>query len=181
MAAFDIFLEFVLSFVVVVVDSFESVAECSVSSITSSADLVVLVWCVDNWLATIQSFVAVVTLMSSMDKFSSDNNWSSTSGMLFETLAPESNELLVFRCGFEFKIGNLLANVERLWTDERLDVSASSLCVRYERSTHALDLSAPFISYIHENIAMNGNFCVIDLNAFLLTVSRYSILLLSNT
>lgn len=43
MAAFDIFLEFVLSFVVVVVDSFESVAECSVSSITSSADLVVLV------------------------------------------------------------------------------------------------------------------------------------------
>lgn len=142
MAAFDNFLEFVLSIVAWPdADSQDIVAGCSVSSITSSADLV-LAWFVDNLLAAImvQSFVAVVTLKSSMDKISSDNNWSSTSGMLLDTLVPESIDKLC-RCVFELKKGNLLANVERLWTDERLDVSASSLCIRYDRSLPSLALS----------------------------------------
>lgn len=95
-------------------DSFDFVDEYSVSSLTSSADLVFL-WCVDSWLATImvQSFVAVMTSLSSMDNFSSDRYWSSTSGMLFETLELDSSETLC-RCEFEFNMGNLLASVDRL-------------------------------------------------------------------
>lgn len=46
------------------------------------------------------------------ERFSLDSSWSSTSGILFDTLVPDSMER--FRCVFVLRNGSRFANVDRL-------------------------------------------------------------------
>lgn len=137
-AAFDIFFDgwkFGASMLLAVVDFADSlhVAGAKSGEWTFKDDLFGGDCC-----SELQSLNAVIsTECSPLTAFSFDANWSSTSGILFDC---ESRD--TFRCCCDNNGGNRLANAVRLWFDDKLAESMSSLQILNERSLFMLALSA---------------------------------------